>query len=159
MREDLLDYNNMSATSLGSMSSSISLPPISTIDLHQSQQAHHQPPDMAHHVVPMPPRTLPPLPHYSYGMPSMQMPQPEYVTSARPPYPGMQTAYGIGPGRMPLPSTSDPNIIIAPSRQYHKTKEVKRRTKTGCMTCRKRRIKVCAESRPYYFSFLCHNMT
>lgn len=151
MREDLLDYNDMNTTSLSSMSSSISLPPISTIDLHQTQQSHRPPQDMAHYGVPIPPRTLPPIPQYSYGMPAMQMPQPEYVTSARPPYAGLQTPYSVGPGRMPMPSNTDPNIIIAPSRQYHKTKEVKRRTKTGCMTCRKRRIKVCAEISSFLF--------
>lgn len=135
------DYHSMNTT-LGQMSSSISLPPISAINFDHSQHGHGHaaPQELSQHSIPPPARTLPPLPYYS----SMQaMPQPEYVQPARPMYAGVQTAYGI-PMRMPLPSSGDAAGMIgyAPSRHAQKPKEVKRRTKTGCMTCRKRRIKV-----------------
>lgn len=42
------------------------------------------------------------------------------------------------PVRYPLPPPSDGRVM---SGGRHK-KEIKRRTKTGCLTCRKRRIKV-----------------
>ncbi|KAJ5637925.1 hypothetical protein N7490_007804 [Penicillium lividum] len=45
--------------------------------------------------------------------------------------------------RYPLPG--DPNDVLSGGR--HHKKEVKRRTKTGCLTCRKRRIK-CDEGHP-----------
>ncbi|RMZ92426.1 hypothetical protein DV736_g308, partial [Chaetothyriales sp. CBS 134916] len=102
------------------LQSAISLPPISSIDFR-----------------------LPPLPYY----PNARIPQqPEYVQQ-RPIYPGMASVspYPLGPSRVPLASTNDPGLIVAPAR--HKTKEVKRRTKTGCLTCRKRRIK-CDEGKP-----------
>ena len=66
--------------------------------------------------------------------------------------PGMPPAMGqyYGQGQ-PFPPTSDPSqpmrYPIPPDGRVmsggrHK-KEIKRRTKTGCLTCRKRRIKVC----------------
>lgn len=131
-------------TTLGQMSSSISLPPISAINFEHNQHGHGHghatPQELSQHAIPAPARTLPPLPYYS----SMQaMPQPEYVQPARPMYAGVQTPYGMHM-RMPLPSSGDAAGMIgyAPSRHTQKTKDVKRRTKTGCMTCRKRRIKV-----------------
>ena len=42
------------------------------------------------------------------------------------------------PVRYPLPAPTDGRVM---SGGRHK-KEIKRRTKTGCLTCRKRRIKV-----------------
>ena len=65
--------------------------------------------------------------------------------------PNMSQYYG-GQGQYPQP-TSDPSApvrypIPPDGRQMsggrHK-KEIKRRTKTGCLTCRKRRIKVCKQ--------------
>jgi hypothetical protein len=44
--------------------------------------------------------------------------------------------------RYQLPPQADQRVL---SGGRHK-KEIKRRTKTGCLTCRKRRIKVSAES-------------
>lgn len=136
------DYQNMS-TSLGQMSSSsISLPPISAIDFnHQnSTQTHQVSHEMSQHIVPPPARTLPPLPYYS---PMQAMPAPEYVQTARPMY-ANQMHYMMPVSRMPLPSTADAANMMgyAAGRHTQKNKEVKRRTKTGCMTCRKRRIKV-----------------
>ena len=74
--------------------------------------------------------------------------QPPPMGSAMPP--NMNQYYGQG--QYP-PPTSDPNApvrypIPPDGRQMsggrHK-KEIKRRTKTGCLTCRKRRIKVCRQ--------------
>lgn len=58
----------------------------------------------------------------------------QYMTG----YPSSVPQHGMD-GRYPHPG--DPNKMLSSAR--HK-KEVKRRTKTGCLTCRKRRIKVCA---------------
>lgn len=56
------------------------------------------------------------------------------------------------PLRYPLPSVTQPERIMSGGR--HK-KEIKRRTKTGCLTCRKRRIKVRSpasrSSKDFYF--------
>jgi hypothetical protein len=73
-----------------------------------------------------------PLPPPGHAMP------PQYYHAAHPP-PGM----GMPPGphlqmRYQLPPQGDQRIL---SGGRHK-KEIKRRTKTGCLTCRKRRIKV-----------------
>ena len=145
----LMNYHHpgMTTAAMQPSTASISLPPISSIDFH-SQPAHHAPPDV---LQPQPPRQLPPLPHQHYynGVRSMHQ-EPQYVQQQqRAIYPGMQigTPYGYAQTRMPLPSTADPSLIVQPVRA--KTKEVKRRTKTGCMTCRKRRIKV-----SYDFTFL-----
>ncbi|RMZ78710.1 hypothetical protein DV737_g3752, partial [Chaetothyriales sp. CBS 132003] len=77
---------------------------------------------------------------------SIDFRQPEYVQQ-RPIYHGIPSvsSYPLGSSRVPLASTNDPGLVVAPAR--HKTKEVKRRTKTGCLTCRKRRIK-CDEGKP-----------
>lgn len=151
------DYH-ITHTTLGQMSSSISLPPISAINFNHSQhgRGHAASQELSHHAIPPPARTLP-LPYYS----SMQaMPQPEYVQPARPMYAGVQTPYGM-PMRMPLPSSSDTSGMMgyAPGRHAQKTKDVKRRTKTGCMTCRKRRIKVSQFSFPLPSTFQKHHET
>ena len=98
----------------------ISLPPIRSID-GMSQPQHQQ---------------------------SQQGGQASPMGSAMPPNMGQY----YGQGQYP-PPTSDPNApvrypIPPDGRQMsggrHK-KEIKRRTKTGCLTCRKRRIKVCGQ--------------
>lgn len=139
-------------TTLSQMSSSISLPPISTINHSGYQHAIHSHPsvqEMPQHATVPPARTLPPLP--GYYTPVHTMPQPEYVQQARSMYPGQP--YQMMPvGRMALPSSmmdTTGMIGYTPSRHAPKAKEVKRRTKTGCMTCRKRRIKV-----RFHFSFV-----
>ncbi|OAL18305.1 hypothetical protein AYO22_10883 [Fonsecaea multimorphosa] len=141
----------MTTAALQASTAPISLPPISSIDFH-TQVAHRPEPEVVQPLPPPPPapqRVLPPLPYpYAVRPAPAQVPPPpvpsEYVHS-RPIYPGIPSPYQQMPGRMPLPSTTDPNLIVAPPR--HKAKEVKRRTKTGCLTCRKRRIK-CDEGRP-----------
>lgn len=52
---------------------------------------------------------------------------------------GYPSQSGIDANGMRYPLSGDPNKMLSSAR--HK-KEVKRRTKTGCLTCRKRRIKV-----------------
>ena len=131
--------------SLGQMSASISLPPISAINFDQMQQNQHQmhAHEMAQHSMPhQPARTLPPLPYYSN---ITTMPQPEYVQPARAIYSMHNSPYGLPIGaRMQLPSSAETAALMGygPNRHAPKNKDVKRRTKTGCMTCRKRRIKV-----------------
>lgn len=144
-----MNYSNMTTAALQPASGSISLPPISSIEF-QSQIAHHRSsPEVVQPLPPPPPtapRVLPPLPYPPYGArpamvpPPPPPPVPHGYIDTRPLYPGLPTAYQPMPGRMPLPSSADPSLIVHPPR--HKAKEVKRRTKTGCLTCRKRRIKV-----------------
>ena len=147
---DLMNYSNMTTAALQSSTVSISLPPISSIDFH-THLAHRMEPEVVQPLPPPPPaqqRVLPPLP-YPYAArpappPVPLPPMPHEYMQARPIYPGIPPPYQHMPGRMPLPSTTDPSLIVAPPR--HKAKEVKRRTKTGCLTCRKRRIKVSSDS-------------
>lgn len=60
----------------------------------------------------------------------------QYMTG----YPSNVPQPGMNSNQMGYPMPGDPNKLLSGGR--HK-KEVKRRTKTGCLTCRKRRIKVC----------------
>lgn len=121
--------------------SSLNLPPIRSIDGRQQQQQQQQPP----------PQPAPP----------QQQQQQQAATQVHPPQPAQQQqqvhqgaghpvpffspypmAHPQDPGapmRYPLPPNPDGRIL---SGGRHK-KEIKRRTKTGCLTCRKRRIKVC----------------
>ena len=81
------------------------------------QIAPPPPPPSHHHPPPPPPAQYHPAQyHYSNGLP-----------------PAMPSNGGVN-GRYPLP----PHVINAPRQK----KDIKRRTKTGCLTCRKRRIKV-----------------
>lgn len=99
--------------------------------------------NMAHPNISLPPISSISQPHH----PQSQQAPP--MASAMPP--NMGQYYG-GQGQYPQP-TSDPSApvrypIPPDGRQMsggrHK-KEIKRRTKTGCLTCRKRRIKVCKQ--------------
>ncbi|KAL9604512.1 MAG: hypothetical protein Q9219_000477 [cf. Caloplaca sp. 3 TL-2023] len=92
---------------------------------HQSQQQVGQP-QMA---APLPP----PIGSYYPGMPSQSLPPPQHMNVTSDP---------TQPMRYPLPPP-DGRMM---SGGRHK-KEIKRRTKTGCLTCRKRRIK-CDEHHP-----------
>ena len=142
-----MNYSYSTSGSLQPLSASISLPPISSIDFH-AQTVQRSSPEVIQPLPPPPPaapRVLPPLPYPSpYAVRPAPPPHPSHMAHeymhARPIYPGIPSPYQPMPGRMALPSTTDPNLIVAPTR--HKAKEVKRRTKTGCLTCRKRRIKV-----------------
>lgn len=122
-----------------------------------SMPAYNYPPQQGHHS-----------PHFqqmntpNYSLPPMRMtppnttlPPPLQSGSPLPPPPQMYythvPTHGLGataisqitsspqPLRYPLPQVTTPERIMSGGR--HK-KEIKRRTKTGCLTCRKRRIKV-----------------
>jgi hypothetical protein len=97
----------------------LNLPPIRGID-GQSQM----PPGQQASPPPLPPGQ--PMPAYPYVPPPGQPMIPGQVG----PYP---------PQRYPLPAQNADARMMSGGR--HK-KEIKRRTKTGCLTCRKRRIKV-----------------
>jgi hypothetical protein len=96
----------------------------------QAQPQHYQNPDMYHNPgqgqVPQAPIGSP-LPNNMPPMASMG-----YMT-------GYPSNMGQGNAQMRYQLPGDPNKMLSGNR--HK-KEVKRRTKTGCLTCRKRRIKV-----------------
>ncbi|KAL4763048.1 putative C6 finger domain protein [Aspergillus foveolatus] len=112
----------------------------------QHQQPHQQsqqPPDMYnnHHSA-SPPHTNPPMqgqpaqiPQAPIGSP---MPPMSSVSQYMAGYPSMNSG-----GQMHYQLQGDANKMLS---SRHK-KEVKRRTKTGCLTCRKRRIK-CDEGHP-----------
>lgn len=137
---------------------------------HQQQQQQPPPPyssssapeasrALSHaHTAP----TLPPIQHFEQH--SMQSQQAQYPQAPAGPQNGapMQYAppqYQYPNGAMP-PAQMLPNVVSGPNGQMrfalpqqplpqmsggrHK-KEIKRRTKTGCLTCRKRRIKVSAQ--------------
>ncbi|KAL8849626.1 MAG: hypothetical protein Q9221_005393 [Calogaya cf. arnoldii] len=123
---------------------SLNLPPIRTIDGRpQSQQGQHgtqhqhqptpppQPQQQHHQAAPHPP---PMNSYYSGGIPGQSLPPPQHMNVTSDPNPQ--------PMRYALPP-SDGRMM---SGGRHK-KEIKRRTKTGCLTCRKRRIK-CDEAHP-----------
>jgi len=99
------------------------LPPIRGIDAQSQPPAQPPPPQGAQHLPP-----AQPMPGYPYG-PSPAQPM---IPAQVGPYP---------PQRYPLPAQNADARMLSGGR--HK-KEIKRRTKTGCLTCRKRRIKVSA---------------
>ncbi|KAM7189516.1 hypothetical protein V8F33_009994 [Rhypophila sp. PSN 637] len=116
-----------------------SLPSMRTLDhvqSHQQLSQHHQPhPHQHQHPIPLASHMGASLaPGHAMG----------YYNVAAHPY-GMHAdptggmRFAIAPGLPP-----DPRIALSGGR--HK-KEIKRRTKTGCLTCRKRRIK-CDETHP-----------
>jgi len=118
----------------------INLPPLSSIDPRQQRPSHSPSPADAQDESQQPglPGRIPPygalLPNISQYYGSQLNTNGQYIGGPSPP------VAGASPGsRFPIASTPDPNSIISSGR--HK-KEVKKRTKTGCMTCRKRRIKV-----------------
>ncbi|KAL8808131.1 MAG: hypothetical protein Q9200_004386 [Gallowayella weberi] len=118
---------------------SLNLPPIRTIDgrpqssqghqgtQHQSQQQQPPPPPVGQPQMGTP---LPPsMNSYYPGMSGQSLPPPQHM--------GVTSDPNQQPMRYPLPPP-DGRMM---SGGRHK-KEIKRRTKTGCLTCRKRRIKV-----------------
>lgn len=118
----------------------VNLPPLSSIDPRQQRPSQSPAPAaLSNHArqtdspgaIPRYGSLLPSMPHY-YGPPMNASGQ--YLGGSPTPMAPVST----GP-RFPMPPTSDPNSIISGGRSK---KDVKRRTKTGCLTCRKRRIKV-----------------
>ncbi|KAK6544339.1 hypothetical protein TWF694_001039 [Orbilia ellipsospora] len=122
------DSPTYSSATLPGVGSSLSLPPIRLA------------PPPTSSPVPQPLQVGSPLPAPSPSLPGMQ----GYY-----PMPGGPPHLGGSPHqpnmRYPLPSVMQPSERIM-SGGRHK-KEIKRRTKTGCLTCRKRRIK-CDEAHP-----------
>ncbi|ERF73492.1 hypothetical protein EPUS_04115 [Endocarpon pusillum Z07020] len=137
-----------SARDVEPTTASLSLPPLHSIDPLQRFTPHpSQDPGLSKGL---PPPGLPPI--SQYHRPQLPGISQYHITSSNPPL-GHGPATGHPAGQvdgLPHPTTSLP---IAPSGSHrllsggrHK-KEVKRRTKTGCMTCRRRRIK-CDEEQP-----------
>ncbi len=94
--------------------SSLNLPPIRSVD------GRPQPPPATQQPQPQAGQSGPPFAYY-----------PSYVAA--------QTSDPSQHLRFAIPPNNDGRVM---SGGRHK-KEIKRRTKTGCLTCRKRRIKVC----------------
>ncbi|KAJ5138606.1 uncharacterized protein N7515_003454 [Penicillium bovifimosum] len=100
----------------------------------QTQPQHYQQNDMYHNSGAQAQAPIgSPLPNNMPPMASMG----QYMT-------GYPSNMGQGNAQMRYQLPGDPNKMLSGNR--HK-KEVKRRTKTGCLTCRKRRIK-CDEAHP-----------
>jgi white-opaque regulator 2 len=121
-------YNNANSPSNTNMSlPPLNLPPIRSMD-GQVPSPAHPPPSNA---------SLPPVPSMNsyYPPPGQGLPMPgQQMHSA-----------GSAPSQIPRPGQYQTPLESADQRMMsggrHK-KEIKRRTKTGCLTCRKRRIKV-----------------
>ncbi|KAG9232057.1 hypothetical protein BJ875DRAFT_97011 [Amylocarpus encephaloides] len=111
---------------------SLSLPSMRTLDpVQQQQQGQH----LNHNMSGLPP--VAPMHSSSYyPNPVQHLPHPGYGVTSDP--------NGNGNMRFALPHHQDARVM---SGGRHK-KEIKRRTKTGCLTCRKRRIK-CDEAHPH----------
>ncbi|KAL5396520.1 hypothetical protein PMIN02_003128 [Paraphaeosphaeria minitans] len=110
----------------------LNLPPI-RVD-GQQQQQQHMPHQQHHQGPPM----GSPLPQQHQGVPQY------YAHPGHPPPGQMQMGSQHLAMRYQLPPQPGEQRILSGGR--HK-KEIKRRTKTGCLTCRKRRIK-CDEAHP-----------
>ncbi|KAF2231463.1 hypothetical protein EV356DRAFT_290640 [Viridothelium virens] len=125
------DYRTPSTSSMSQHA--VNLPPIRSFD-GQNQPSAQQP--SVAYPAPSPlPQPGPPMNSYY---------QPSYLSAPPGPQPSTlaQTAAQMGM-RYPMPPHLDQRTM---SGGRHK-KEIKRRTKTGCLTCRKRRIK-CDEAHP-----------
>ncbi|KAI1485585.1 hypothetical protein F5X96DRAFT_321772 [Biscogniauxia mediterranea] len=121
-------------TNANPSNSAMALPSMRTLDPVQQQTQQQQQQQQQHHMaMAMPVTPVPsipgqqPLPYYATQIPMSSM-----VGGG---YPGLPPE-ALG-ARYALPP-SGPGAVLASGR--HK-KEIKRRTKTGCLTCRKRRIK------------------
>lgn len=129
----------------------------------QQQQQHSQPPQYHPQTPGMSPNTqpsptpmnagsMPPGGHQAPGQHIPQAPIGSPLPTNMPPMPPMVQYMGYPSGPQAGVNVNaqmryqmgDANRMLSGGR--HK-KEVKRRTKTGCLTCRKRRIKVCEELR------------
>lgn len=130
-------------TTTSQMSSTTRLPPIAVVgydhqyllQLRMASQGVLQDP------VASPAWILPLLPHHLH----MQAPpQTEYVHPARALIHGVHPPCMITASRMPFVPSAGAGNMAKSTLGHHarEAKEVKRRTKTGCMTCRQRRIKV-----------------
>lgn len=115
------------------------LPPIEHFDAQrtmQSQQPGQHPPPQQH-----PPPPYAPMQQQQQHPPPYPPQQYQYQNGALPP--GAMPPNGQQNGmhmRFPLPPQPSLGAQQMPGGRHKK--EIKRRTKTGCLTCRKRRIKV-----------------
>jgi hypothetical protein len=123
----------------------VSLPPLSAMDaiapMHQShhEQQHHQD-QQYHHQLPSPSPTHSQPPQSSHMAAVSHMAGTMYPQMPMAiPYSTTQMLNAPGGHHVMRYSIPNPHMMISGGR--HK-KEIKRRTKTGCLTCRKRRIKV-----------------
>ena len=128
---------------------SLNLPPIRAMD---GQQPPPPPPPQPQQQQQQQQSMGSPLPPPPHGMPQY------YGHPAHPHAPsGQQMMGNMGPAqfnaamRYQLPPQHGDQRILSGGR--HK-KEIKRRTKTGCLTCRKRRIKVCSAWSPLRILYL-----
>jgi hypothetical protein len=133
------EYGYPSPTQMA-VASSYSYPP-------QQQQSPHLPPlnlpPIRLDSQPQPSQSQPGQPPMASPLPPPQHGMPQYYHPGHPP-PGqamnMGSQLAMGAVRYQLPpQAGDHQRVLSGGR--HK-KEIKRRTKTGCLTCRKRRIKV-----------------
>ncbi|KAL4913690.1 hypothetical protein BDW62DRAFT_214063 [Aspergillus aurantiobrunneus] len=107
----------------------------------QPQQQSQQPPDMYHnHNSASPPLSNPSMQGQPSHIPQAPIGSPMPAMASVSQYmAGYPSQMGMSPGgQMHYQLQGDANKMLS---SRHK-KEVKRRTKTGCLTCRKRRIKV-----------------
>jgi hypothetical protein len=130
------------ARTIEATASSLNLPPLRCIDpLQRSTDQHTQGPDL---TTQLRSAGLPPISQYHPQLAAVS--HHDSLNSGYSPwdYRGSGTSSTVQMNLLPHP----PLLPIAPSESHrllsggrHK-KEVKRRTKTGCLTCRRRRIKV-----------------
>lgn len=106
---------------------SLNLPPIRAIDGREQQPSQQQQQQGGQAAVGS--ALPPPMAQYYHNQGQSLPPPPQHMNVTSDPN---------QPLRYPLPPTDGGRIM---SGGRHK-KEIKRRTKTGCLTCRKRRIKV-----------------
>lgn len=102
-------------------------------DVHAGGPPQQQVPFIPlHHLSPLPPLSQPyPPPAHFYHPSALLHP------ASMPPNPAATDTLMHYPA--PSPPVATPTTMVMGARQ---NKDVKRRTKTGCLTCRKRRIKV-----------------
>jgi hypothetical protein len=108
----------------------------------QQQQSPHLPPlnlpPIRVDSQPQPPQQQPGHPPMGSPLPPPQHGMPQYYAHPPPNMQAQQMPMGSMRYQLP-PQQGDHQRVLSGGR--HK-KEIKRRTKTGCLTCRKRRIKV-----------------
>ena len=150
----------------------LTLPPLRNLSTstQASYQAHQHPPSTTHPPIPSRiPQNIPQYPSpYSqtamgsplppHGAPPVQQMPPLYHQGQPMPHQPHHFPLPQDPNgqtlRYPLPAAGPDSRLLTGGR--HK-KEIKRRTKTGCLTCRKRRIKVRWHTKTRSSSFIRHH--
>lgn len=137
------DGDSSSARNIQPNTSSLSLPPLRSIDPLVQQFGTHQAqgPGLA---AQLPSPNFPPISQYHPPLPGIS----HHHGSMPSGYPPSNLHEAGTPGGPMDPFPQPPSLLISPTEVHRalatgrQKKEVKRRTKTGCLTCRKRRIKV-----------------